>query len=594
MSMRDTMRKMAEDGQKFMLVPECNCISCGQKITRAALNLIWYYDEPGAAPLPGGIAKLIGQGSKMVVQFPVCDTCAPECKKCHLPIKTKAVVDASRRVSRQLGRDVSGFPGCRHKHFSGFSFLSKVAGMFDGIRGRRKLDNRGSHVRPQSGVADRPFPDEVWRTVEGLLEQDRKDLAAGKVPERRLIPHHAIKRDIALRAFQIDFDKLSASMKEANSADYQQKIDQIRRMDQHQLDALMDTMRKERTDLLKIEEYVRSEKPLYSIVDPIFEKPPSSESKPNRPPPNPRGVPLDDLEDALAPTTLKASRKGDSLVVVNDKLTTRVDVEAPENPDTGDAVISAIVTIKTQMPPEFAALARKPSFVNIINRMATLGAVTEDNGQFYIGSRLTVYEDENAWNVQLGLLLFTIISAADTILGGMRRSVSNEPPRKAEPSSWTEQDFEYAHSQLTRVCVCTLGGLGMTAEFGLRTGEVSAAVGHSKTALWQMMANQPHPEMGSGLFCILNMPQTFENETTLNNVLAELNRMEMQGNDLPPHFGAWCPGGRQNNPAYVSFLPNALHSTRGIALNMSIWALNRAQVADAMLQTMQLRSTGNR
>ncbi len=49
---------------------------------------------------------------------------------------------------------------------------------------------------------------------------------------------------------------------------------------------------------------------------------------------------------------------------------------------------------------------------------------------------------------------------------------------------------------------------------------------------------------------------------------------------------AWCVGGRQNNPAYVAFLPNALHSSRGIALNMSIWAMNRAQIADAMLRTL--------
>jgi hypothetical protein len=37
---------------------------------------------------------------------------------------------------------------------------------------------------------------------------------------------------------------------------------------------------------------------------------------------------------------------------------------------------------------------------------------------------------------------------------------------------------------------------------------------------------------------------------------------------------------------YVAFLPNALHSSRGIALNMSIWAMTRAQIADAMLRTM--------
>ena len=305
-----------------------------------------------------------------------------------------------------------------------------------------------------------------------------------------------------------------------------------------------------------------------------------------KPSPKPRGVPLDDLEAALAPTTLNATRKGDTLIVLNDNLTTRVEVGAPENPDAGDAVISAIVTIKTQLPSQLAALTGKPGLANMVNRMATLGAVTEENGQFYIGSRLTVYEDENAWDVQFGLILFTIIAAADTMLGAMRRTFSSEPPRKSEPSSWTEQDFNFAQEQLSRLCVCTLGGLGLTAEFGLRSGELSAAVGDRHTALWQMMADQPHPEMGSGLFCLLNMPQTFEDEKKLSSVLTELNRMEMKGHDLPPHFGAWCVGGRQNNPAYVAFLPNGLHSSRGIALNMSIWAMTRAQIADAMLRTM--------
>ena len=34
-----------------------------------------------------------------------------------------------------------------------------------------------------------------------------------------------------------------------------------------------------------------------------------------KPSPSPRGVPLGDLEAALKPTTLKASRDGDTLVV---------------------------------------------------------------------------------------------------------------------------------------------------------------------------------------------------------------------------------------------------------------------------------------
>jgi hypothetical protein len=190
-----------------------------------------------------------------------------------------------------------------------------------------------------------------------------------------------------------------------------------------------------------------------------------------------------------------------------------------------------------------------------------------------------VYEGEDAWNVQFGLMLFSVIVGADTVLGAARKIFTQEPPRAAEPSLWTEQDFEFVHPYLSRASVCTLGGLGLTAEFGLRKGEVSAIAGHHNIALWQMMADQPHPELGGGLFCLLNMPHEIADKAKLDRVISELNRIEMQGNDLPPHFGAWCRGTRDNNPAYISFLPNPLHSTNGIALNMSFWAMSRAQIA---------------
>jgi hypothetical protein len=103
-----------------------------------------------------------------------------------------------------------------------------------------------------------------------------------------------------------------------------------------------------------------------------------------------------------------------------------------------------------------------------------------------------------------------------------------------------------------------------------------------------MMADQPHPELGAGLFCLLNMPHLVFNQEKLNQAVAELNKLEMHGNDLPPHFGAWCPG-KHNNIAYVSFLPDALHDINGIALNMSFWAMYRAHIADAMLRTMGIQ-----
>jgi hypothetical protein len=307
-----------------------------------------------------------------------------------------------------------------------------------------------------------------------------------------------------------------------------------------------------------------------------------------KPNPSPRGVPLKDLEDALAPTTLKATRKGDALIVQHENLTTRVDVIAPENPDPDDGPISAVVSLKTTLPDEFARFLNRPGAISHINSMASLGAVTEEDGQFFIGSRLTVYEGEDAWNIQFPLVLFTIIGGADSILGAARRMLNNEPSEIGE-SEWTETDFEVVESQLSNFCYCNGGETALTAEFGLKSDAVSGVLGHNETALWQIRGDQPHPDLGGGLFCLLQLPHQIEDEAKLHRVIDELNRMEMAPYDLPPHFGAWCQGKLGNNPAYVSFLPNYLHEATGIAVNVSIWAMHRAQWADAMLVTLGAR-----
>jgi hypothetical protein len=308
-----------------------------------------------------------------------------------------------------------------------------------------------------------------------------------------------------------------------------------------------------------------------------------------KPSASPRGVPLGDLEEALKPTTLRTSREGDTLIVKHERFVTRVEVCAAENSETKDGKIGAIVTIKTELPKEFSEFVNKPGLVTLINHMATLGAITEDKGRFYVGSRLTVYEGDNAWNVQFPLMLYSVIAGANTVLGAAQKIFTKEAPRPADCSLWTDQDFEFVDSYLSRVSFCNIGGLGLTAEFGLRTGEISAIAGHGTTALWQMMADQPHPEFGAGLFCLLNMPHRVSDKEKLDRAIRELNRLEMQGGDLPPHFGAWCRGNLDNNPAYVIFLPNVLHSASGIAVNMSFWAMSRARIANGMLLSMGVR-----
>ena len=306
------------------------------------------------------------------------------------------------------------------------------------------------------------------------------------------------------------------------------------------------------------------------------------------PNPKPLGVPLDDLEKAIGHTSLKAARDGNSLIVQNGHLITRVEVVAPTKRECGDATIEAVVQIKTELPQEIVAGFRlSPQLAGTFNAMATLGALTIEKDRYFIGSRLTIYEQENAWSVHFGLLLFAIIGAADSFLGAAGRVFIKEEPLR-EASAWTEEDLSLVESYLSRMCLCTTGDLSLTAEFSLRGGEVSATFEDHRTALWRIFADQPHPELGGGLFCLLELPHRIADQSRLDAILNRLNQMEMAASDLPPHFGAWCQGNLDNNPAYVSFYPNVVHDVGGIALNASMWALPRAEWADAVLASLRV------
>ncbi len=299
--------------------------------------------------------------------------------------------------------------------------------------------------------------------------------------------------------------------------------------------------------------------------------------------PNPLGVPLGDLLAMLEPTSIKASIEGSTLIARHEHYMMRIEVLPPEDPDSENGPIRAVVRVTTELPKQLSELFRVPEATVGMNAFAALGALSSEDGRVYVGSRLTIYEAEDAWRtLHCPLLLFTTICGTEAILGAMRRTFAKEPPRDDE-SEWTENDFKQVESYLSQLCVCTTRGLGLTAEFGLADGAVSSVAGDHNTALFQEMADQPHPELGGELFCLLQMPHQIADERRLQQICVQLNNMEMAAHDLPPHFGAWCEGKLGNNLAYVSFFPNALHRASGIAVNAGFWAMNRAQWAHKVL-----------
>jgi hypothetical protein len=298
--------------------------------------------------------------------------------------------------------------------------------------------------------------------------------------------------------------------------------------------------------------------------------------------------PLDLVLAALKDTSLSVKQDGDSVIVGHRDFTTRIDVVPPANRESENFPIKVVLRVKTELPEKFGAIiAKKPEMTAAVNRMATLGALTIERGQIFVGSRLSIYEDaENLLKLHAGLIVCAAIEATDSLLGAMRRTFAGEDG-KEEESAWSADDMNEVCRYLSPRCLCTTGGPGLTAEFPLRDGAVSAAMGDHDTALWQLAADQPHPDMGGGLFCLLQMPHQVKDARKLAQLIMQLNLLEWAPQDLAPHFGAWCHGRVGMNPAYVSFLPNALHSFESIATNVSLWAWYRARWANAVLASLE-------
>ena len=301
----------------------------------------------------------------------------------------------------------------------------------------------------------------------------------------------------------------------------------------------------------------------------------------------PRGFPLGEVVDLLPEKVFKVSTTGNGLSIREENRRTLVDVVAPVSKEGSLATITSVVIVKTKFGGDFTSIPNLRRIVCLYNRMATLGSLIEHKGEVYVGSRLTVYENEEPWPIHIPFVCAGIVTAPSALHRVITEDLTNYGVPSGE-SDWTEADLLQAQKHLSQFCVCTVGGKSLTAEFPLGESSISAISGRGMTALWQITGERPHPVIGGGLFCQLQLPYTFGAQAKLDEVIAQLNRMEMAPHDLPPHFGAWCEGELGGNPAYVCFLPNELHCAEGIAVNVSVWAIHRAEWASAMLAALGL------
>ena len=134
----------------------------------------------------------------------------------------------------------------------------------------------------------------------------------------------------------------------------------------------------------------------------------------------------------LSTGTIKTSIEGNTLIAKDEYYTTKVEV-LPPDADGGDGEpIRAVVRLTTELPGPFQTMMKghELELSSLFNPMAALGALTFDGSKVYIGSRLTIFEREDAWStLHLPLLMIATIGSAAGILGAMRRNFSGEPSR---------------------------------------------------------------------------------------------------------------------------------------------------------------------
>ena len=306
------------------------------------------------------------------------------------------------------------------------------------------------------------------------------------------------------------------------------------------------------------------------------------------------------LSDAVAEAMhrIASIASDDETAVITDRSITflnrveRTTISAePVNIDTWDGHrISACITIRTPLTTFKMFDEKNYSFQNLF---ATTGAIVRDaDGQDAVVSRLPLFEGDDRALEDLYTPL--IANAAllqlvgpwcgldlPKIRRGERGPADLGLPGWDEPTRWDAWEFEYAKEQLeNRGAYANAGPAGLTAEFAWETGAVSAVLGH-RTSLLQIHADQPHPLAGNGLFHRLDLPLELSHEEA-QAWAARLNRIEAEGIDTPPFFGAWTTLPDSHTLSFAGFWPNLMYM-QGTVANIAIWSAARSWMARSVI-----------
>lgn len=122
-SLKDQLRQGLLDSYKHRIDKDCSCAICGKTKVPLAFHVLEAEFNEGVT-LSRGFVPMSASRGRIRGSYPLCDSCAPPCRKCNLPIPTERVLDYGHNIGASNGNGI-----CQHIKFGQF-FLAITKRIF--------------------------------------------------------------------------------------------------------------------------------------------------------------------------------------------------------------------------------------------------------------------------------------------------------------------------------------------------------------------------------------------------------------------------------------------------------------------------------
>jgi hypothetical protein len=105
---RDQLRQGLLDSYKHRIENGCSCSICGKANIPLAFHMLEASFDEGAK-LPTSFVPMSASRGRIRGSYPICNSCAPACEKCQLPLPTEKVMEHGHKLNANTGNGI-----CQH------------------------------------------------------------------------------------------------------------------------------------------------------------------------------------------------------------------------------------------------------------------------------------------------------------------------------------------------------------------------------------------------------------------------------------------------------------------------------------------------